>query len=262
MSKPAVLASRAISTPRTRRIVIEATTSLRASFSLTRLRTTSFARTELTPACTFAVLWIGQFDRQHHVAQALAVDVLRQRDRDAAAERVLDDEIERLEIAQRVAPDRAFGDVLEGFRHALRRQFAREKIPMLGVVADDRNIRRVAFVAGARMGEIVDADAHSAPSTTTWALTRFSATAPTSPPARRARAARRRHRRRPGRACAWRVPRSRWHARPCARACVQPSAVSLHKVPVACPPGHAGWTCRSNRRGSRHRRSLATSAAP
>src|ERR1017187_884592 len=141
MSKPAVLASRAISTPRVRRIVIEATTSLRASFSLTRLRTTSFARTELTPACTFALLWIGQFDRQHHIAQALAVDVLRQRDRDAAAKRILDDEIERLEIAQRVAPDRAFGDVLEGFRHALRRQFAREKIPMLGVVRSEE--RRV-----------------------------------------------------------------------------------------------------------------------
>src|ERR1035437_4970360 len=173
MSKPAVLASRAISTPRTRRIVIEATTSLRASFSLTRLRTTSFARTELTPACTFALLWIGQFDRQHHIAQALAVDVLRQRGRDAAAERVLDDKIECLEIAQGITFNRSLGDVLEGFRHALRRQFAREKIPMLGVVADDRNIRGIAFVAGTRVRKVIDADAHSAPSTTTWALTRF-----------------------------------------------------------------------------------------
>src|ERR1035437_8238849 len=173
MSKPAVLASRAISTPRVRRIVIEATTSLRARFSLTRFRTTSFARTELTPACTFALLWIGQFDRQHHIAQALAVDVLRQRGRDAAAKRILDDEIDRLETAQRVAPDRTIGDVLEGFRHALRRQFAREKIPMLGVVADDRNIRGIAFVAGTRVRKVIDADAHSAPSTTTWALTRF-----------------------------------------------------------------------------------------
>src|SRR5450631_1080449 len=173
MSKPAVLASRAISMPRVRRIVIEATTSLRASFSLTTLRTTSFARTELTPAFTFALFRIGQFDRQHHIAQALAVNVLRQRNRDAAAERILDHEIERLEIAQWVAPDRPFGDVLEGLRHAFRREFALKKFPVLGVVADHRNIRGVAFVAGARVRKIVDADAHSAPSTTTWALTRF-----------------------------------------------------------------------------------------
>src|SRR5664280_399337 len=120
-----------------------------------------------------ALLWIWQLDRQHHIAQALAVDVLRQRYGDAAAERILDNEVERLEIAQRMTPDRAFGDVLESLRHELRREFALEKIPMLGVVANDRNIRGVAFVAGARMGEIVDADAHSDPSTTTWALTRF-----------------------------------------------------------------------------------------
>src|ERR1700754_4472298 len=97
MSKPAVLASRAISTPRTSRIVIEATTSLRSSFSLTTLRTISLAFTKflsLNLLCR-----IGQFDRQHHIAVALAMNVLRQRDRNAAAERVLDDEIEGLEIA-------------------------------------------------------------------------------------------------------------------------------------------------------------------
>src|SRR6185369_11475729 len=49
MSKPAVLASRAISTPRVRRTVIEATTSPRASFSLTGLRTTSLAFTPASP---------------------------------------------------------------------------------------------------------------------------------------------------------------------------------------------------------------------
>src|SRR5512146_2231699 len=167
MSKPAVLASWAISTVRVRRIVIEATTSLRASFSLTTLRTTSLAFTSLS------LFRIGQFDRQHHIAQALAVDVLRQRDGDTAAERVLDDEVERLEVAQGVALHRAFGDMLEGVQHALRRQFAFEKIPVLGIVADHRNIRCVAFIAGAGMGEVVDADAHSVPSTTTCALTRF-----------------------------------------------------------------------------------------
>jgi hypothetical protein len=42
---------------------------------------------------------IGQLDRQHDVTQTLAMDVLRQRNGDAAAERVFDDEIERLQIA-------------------------------------------------------------------------------------------------------------------------------------------------------------------
>src|SRR5579864_1633027 len=140
MSKPAVLASRAISTPRVRRIEIDATTSLRVSLSLTALRATSFAFTSLS------LFRIGQLDRQHHVAVALAVNVLRQRHRDAAAERVLDDEIERFEIAQRVPPDWTFGDVLERLCHPLWCQLAFEKIPMLGVVADHRNIRRVAFV--------------------------------------------------------------------------------------------------------------------
>ncbi len=49
MSKPAVLASRAISTPRTSRTVIEATTSLRASLSLTTLRKISLAFTKISP---------------------------------------------------------------------------------------------------------------------------------------------------------------------------------------------------------------------
>ena len=48
-SKPAVLAMRTISMPRVRRTVIEETTSPRASFSLTLLRTMSLS-------CTFAVL--------------------------------------------------------------------------------------------------------------------------------------------------------------------------------------------------------------
>src|ERR1700710_1705211 len=122
MSNPAVLAIRAISTPRTSRTVIEATTSLRSSFSLTTLRTISLAFTKILSLNLLCR--IRQFDRQHHIAVTLAVDVLRQRDRDAAAERVLDDEIERLEIAQGVTPHRALGEVLESVRHALLGQLA------------------------------------------------------------------------------------------------------------------------------------------
>src|SRR4029077_15717036 len=103
---------------------------------------------------------IRQFDRQHHIAVTLAMNVLRERNRDAAAERILDDEIECLEVAQRMTADRTLGDVPEGLRHALFRQLALQELPMPGVIADHRNIRGVAFVPGARMGEVVDADAH------------------------------------------------------------------------------------------------------
>src|ERR1700722_10941396 len=120
MSKPAVLAIRAISMPRTRRMVIEATTSLRASLSLTTLRRISLAFTKASPlSLSFR---IRQFDRQHHIAVALAMNVLRQRDRDAAAERVLDHEIERLEVAQGVTADRPLRNVLEGLGDTLFRQ--------------------------------------------------------------------------------------------------------------------------------------------
>src|SRR2546426_8391893 len=47
-SKPAVFAIRAISIERTRRTVIDETTSPRASFSLTLLRTTSLGRSDMT----------------------------------------------------------------------------------------------------------------------------------------------------------------------------------------------------------------------
>src|ERR1700730_13301870 len=138
MSNPAVLASRAISTPRTSRMVIEATTSLRASLSLTTLRRISLAFTKASPlSLSFR---IRQFDRQHHIAVALAMNVLRQRDRDAAAERVLDDEIERLEVAQRVTPDRTPGEMFESFRNPRFRQLALQEFPMASVVADHRYI--------------------------------------------------------------------------------------------------------------------------
>src|SRR5579871_1688616 len=166
MSKPAVAAIRAISTPRTSRTVIEETTSSRPSFSLTMLRTTSAAFTNLLP-----LFRIRQLDRQHHIAVALAMNVLRQRNRDAAGKRILDHEIERLEIAQGVAPDRSLGDVAKRMGDALDRQFAFQKLPMAGVVADHRDIRGVALVARTGMGEVVDADAHSEPSTTTCGLT-------------------------------------------------------------------------------------------
>src|SRR5579864_7758666 len=168
MSKPAVAAIRAISTPRTRRTVMDDTTSSRASFSLTMLRTTSAAFTRKLP-----LRRIRQFDCQHYVTVALAVNVLRQRDGDAAGERILDHEIECLEIAQGVPTDRPLGNVTKCLPDALDSQFAVEELPVRCVVANHRDVRRVALVARAGMGEIVDADAHSEPSTTTCGLTAF-----------------------------------------------------------------------------------------
>src|ERR1700722_3522333 len=128
MSKPAVAARRAISTPRTRRMVMDATTSSRASFSLTMLRTTSLAFTRSTPS--MPSLRIRQCDRQHHIAVALAVDVLRQRNGDATGERILDHEIERLEIAQGITADWPLGDMGERVGDAFDGQFALEEFPM------------------------------------------------------------------------------------------------------------------------------------
>src|ERR1700727_3397007 len=107
MSKPAVAARRGVEIARMRRMVMDATTSSRPSFSLTMLRTTSLAFTRSTPS--MPSLRIRQRDRQHHIAVALAVNVLRQRDRDATGQRILDYEIERLEIAQGITADRTLG---------------------------------------------------------------------------------------------------------------------------------------------------------
>jgi len=90
-------------------------------------------------------LRIGQLDRQHHIAVALAVNVLRQRNRNAAAKRILDNEIERLEIAQRITPNRPLGEVAKRARDAFSRQLALQEFPMRRVIADYRNIRGVAL---------------------------------------------------------------------------------------------------------------------
>src|SRR3984893_8917581 len=130
MSKPAVLASRAISTPRTSRTVHHLVAIKHflddVAYNLACLHEILSSN---------LLLRIRQLDRQHHIAVALAVNVLRERDRDAAAERIFDDEIERLEVAQRITPDRTLGEVPEGVRDAFHRQFALQKLPVTGVVA-------------------------------------------------------------------------------------------------------------------------------
>src|ERR1700684_4587386 len=99
------------------------------------------------------------------------MNVLRQRNSDATGQRILDHEIERLEIAQGIAADRPLGAMAERVRDAFDGQFALEEVPMFGVVADHRDIRGIALVAGTRVGKVIDANAHSVPSTTTCGLT-------------------------------------------------------------------------------------------
>src|SRR6202012_3371192 len=91
----------------------------------------------------------------------------------AAGQRILDHEVECLEVAKRVAPDRSLGDMAKRVRDAFDREFPFEEFPMAGVVADHRNVRRVSLVTGTRVREVIDADAHSEPSTTTCGLTAF-----------------------------------------------------------------------------------------
>src|SRR6476620_3016740 len=108
----------------------------------------------------------GQRDGEHQRAQTLAVRIDRQRARDAAAQRVLDDEVQRAQLRQLVAPHRPRGEMAEMRQYDLGGEFALQHLPALVAVGDDRDVRGVPLVTGTRMGEVVDAYAHAARSST------------------------------------------------------------------------------------------------
>src|SRR3974377_1829979 len=112
---------------------------------------------------------------------------------------------------------------------------------MLGVVANHGDVRGIALVARARVRKIVDADAHCAPSTTTCELTRLRGSSTDFT----ATTARTRRQRRPARAYAWREPQSRWHALPCAGACVRQAAAVLRRALALSPPDRGAPACQS-----------------
>ena len=73
----------------------------------------------------------------------------RQGARDAAAQRILDDEVQRAQLWQLVAPHGAGREMGEVRAHAVRRQLAPQHLPAFLAVGDHRDVRRVALVAGA-----------------------------------------------------------------------------------------------------------------
>jgi hypothetical protein len=86
-------------------------------------------------------------------AERLALRVGLQRDRAAAAQTVMQQEIERFQIGQFVAFDFAFADSGEVPFDALGGDFADEDRVMLGLERDQADVGRVAFVARPRMSD-------------------------------------------------------------------------------------------------------------
>src|SRR5690606_5271216 len=79
------------------------------------------------------------------------------RARHAAAQRALDDEVERLQARQLVADHGAGGHVGEGPRDDRLGQLLAQDPPAGLVEGDDGDIGRIAFVAGPSMGQVMDA---------------------------------------------------------------------------------------------------------
>src|SRR3990172_6413047 len=86
-----------------------------------------------------------QLDGKHQVGEALAMHVLRERHGHAAAQRILDDKIECLELGQLVARDGTLRNVFESLHHPLDNELLAQNVPRAGVVRDDGNVRGVAF---------------------------------------------------------------------------------------------------------------------
>src|SRR5207249_2075618 len=106
----------------------------------------------------------GELDGQHQRAQTLAVHVLAQGACNTAAQRVLDDEIERAQIGKIVAPYRSLGDMAARGHHPFRRQLLVKHEPGSLAVGHDRDFRCVALVAAPAMRKSVDAYHQACPS--------------------------------------------------------------------------------------------------
>src|SRR5436190_13801455 len=86
-------------------------------------------------------------------AQRFAVSVECQRPRHTAAERLGHDEIQRRQIGQFIADHLALDNAGEMRLHPLARDLCQQQGIVLRVIGNDRNIRCVALVAGAGMGD-------------------------------------------------------------------------------------------------------------
>ena len=97
-----------------------------------------------------------QFQPEQEIAERLAVRVQIERGVDAALERVLHDEVEAAQMRQLVARDLAANQVRKSSLDALSRERAFQQLEIFGLVSPDIDVRCVAFVAGARMGDVAD----------------------------------------------------------------------------------------------------------
>src|SRR5580704_17108997 len=97
-----------------------------------------------------------EFEPEKQVAPGLAVRVEVERGVDAAFESVMQDEIEAVQVPEHVALDLAADQMREGLLDALGSQRFLEQFKIGGVVGPDVDIRGIAFVAGARMGDVAD----------------------------------------------------------------------------------------------------------
>lgn len=86
-------------------------------------------------------------------AERFALSIRPQRDRPATAEGVMQQKIQRAQIGQFVSLDLAVADALKMPLHALRRDVLDQQRIAFRFVGDEANIRRVAFITGARMSQ-------------------------------------------------------------------------------------------------------------
>jgi len=100
------------------------------------------------------------FQREKGGPEGLALGVGAQRDGAAATEGLVEQEIERPEVGQFEALDLALDKVTEVAFHAVGGHFAGEVGVVPLVVGDDTDVARVAFVAGAGVGDVSESDSH------------------------------------------------------------------------------------------------------
>ena len=95
---------------------------------------------------------------EHHERQRLAVAVEAEARIDTAFENIVEHEIERRKSGQIVADDARRLACGENLRDALGRHLRRHHRIVRGITADEDEIEPVALVAGARIGNVVQAD--------------------------------------------------------------------------------------------------------
>jgi len=117
-----------------------------------------YERAQRAVGATSVVGVDAQFEQR--VGEALAVRIERERGRDAGVERALADELQRVEVRQLVAPHLAPHDVREMAPHRIRGDLRGEQRKVGLAQREERQRQRVALVARAGMGELMQLAFH------------------------------------------------------------------------------------------------------